>query len=143
MSSSSFDPYYKWLGIPPVEQPPNHYRLLGISLFERDPDVIQAASDQRMIHLRSFQTGQHSSLSQKLLNETAAAKLCLLKPDRKAQYDATLRSQLAMRTPPAAMATSVPPPIPVASPAPNPVAADYADVDAVTTTAQVPAQETP
>lgn len=143
MSSSSFDPYYKWLGIPPVEQPPNHYRLLGINLFESDPDVIQAASDQRMIHLRSFQTGQHSSLSQKLLNETAAAKLCLLKPDRKAQYDAGLRSQLATRTPPAARAISVPPPIPAPSLAPNPVAADYADVDAVTATAQVPARESP
>ena len=24
-----FDPYHIWLGIPPEEQPPNHYRLLG------------------------------------------------------------------------------------------------------------------
>lgn len=23
-----FDPYHKWLGIPPKDQPPNHYRLL-------------------------------------------------------------------------------------------------------------------
>jgi hypothetical protein len=35
----AFDPYRKWLGIPPEEQPPNHYRLLGIALFEDDPDV--------------------------------------------------------------------------------------------------------
>ena len=28
--AANFDPYYKWLGIPPEEQPPNHYRLLGI-----------------------------------------------------------------------------------------------------------------
>jgi hypothetical protein len=144
MSSSTFDAYYKWLGIPPAEQPPNHYRLLGINLFESDPDVVQAASDQRMIHLRSFQTGQHSALSQKLLNETAAAKLCLLKPDRKAQYDAGLREQLAMRAPPAAPGMSVPPPIPTAgSPVSNPVAADFADVDAVTATARIAAQETP
>jgi hypothetical protein len=143
MSSSSFDPYYKWLGIPPAEQPPNHYRLLGINPFESDPDVIQAASDQRMIHLRSFQTGQHSSLSQKLLNETAAAKLCLLKPERKAQYDARLQSQLAMQAPPAAPVASIPPPIPTHGPVSTPVAADYADVDAVTATAQVSAQEAP
>ena len=93
--SLSFDPYHKWLGIPPPEQPPHHYRLLGISLFEADPDVIEAAADQRMIHLRSFQAGQHSALSQRLLNETAAAKLCLLRPDRKAKYDEILRQQLA------------------------------------------------
>ena len=32
--SAPFDPYYRWLGIPPGEQPPNHYRLLGVQLFE-------------------------------------------------------------------------------------------------------------
>ena len=25
-----FDPYHRWLGIPPEEQPADHYRLLGI-----------------------------------------------------------------------------------------------------------------
>ena len=46
----SFDPYYKWLGIPPAEQPPNHYRLLGVTLFESDLDVIANAADQRIGH---------------------------------------------------------------------------------------------
>ena len=46
----SFDPYHKWLAIPPEEQPPNHYRLLGVSPFESDPDVIENAADQRMAH---------------------------------------------------------------------------------------------
>ena len=72
--ASGFDPYYKWLGIPPEEQPPNHYRLLGLRLFESDPEVIESASDQRMAHLRTYQTGQYSALSQKLLNEVAGAK---------------------------------------------------------------------
>ncbi len=109
--AAAFDPYYKWLGIPPGEQPPNHYRLLGISLFESDHDVIEAAADQRMIHLRSFQTGQNAELSQKLLNEVAAAKLCLLRPERRASYDEALRRRLA---PPAASRppASVPPPLP-------------------------------
>src|SRR5687768_18381170 len=40
-----FDPYHKWLAIPPEEQPPHHYRLLGIKLFESDPDVIESAAD--------------------------------------------------------------------------------------------------
>ena len=34
--SEAFDPYYRWLGIPPGEQPPDHYRLLGIERFEAD-----------------------------------------------------------------------------------------------------------
>lgn len=94
---SDFDPYYKWLAIPPEEQPPNHYRLLGISLFENDADVIQAAADQRMSHLRTYQSGQHSSLSQKLLNEVAGAKLCLLSAGKKAIYDAILHEDLRLR----------------------------------------------
>lgn len=91
----TFDPYRKWLGIPPAEQPPHHYRLLAIGLFEDDPDVIESAADQRMAHLRTFQSGPHSAHSQKLLNEVAAAKLCLLSADRKAEYDGQLRLQMA------------------------------------------------
>ena len=59
--SETFDAYYKWLGIPPDEQPPNHYRLLAIRLFEPDADVIAGAADRQMAHLRSFQSGQHSA----------------------------------------------------------------------------------
>ncbi|HVA50240.1 MAG TPA: family 16 glycoside hydrolase [Pirellulales bacterium] len=90
----TFDAYHKWLGIPPAEQPANHYRLLGIATFEDDPDVIETAADQRMALLRTFQTGQHSALSQKLLNELSAAKLCLLKAEKKAAYDAELRRRI-------------------------------------------------
>jgi serine/threonine-protein kinase len=87
-----FDPYHKWLAITPQEQPPDHYRLLGISRFETDPDVIANAADQRMIHLRGFQTGPHAADSQRLLNEVAAARVTLIDPRRRAGYDALLRS---------------------------------------------------
>lgn len=70
--SKPFDPYYKWLGIPPEEQPPNHYRLLGVRLFEDDPDVIENAADGRMALLRNFQAGANAALSQQLLNALAA-----------------------------------------------------------------------
>jgi hypothetical protein len=90
--SSSFDPYHKWLGIRPQEQPANHYRLLGIGMFESDPDVIDSAADQRTLHVRSFQTGPHAAESQKLLNEIAAA---LLQPAERAAYDEKLRGVLA------------------------------------------------
>ena len=93
--AESFDAYHRWLGIPPKDQPPNHYRLLTLEPFESDPDVIEAAADRQMGHLRTYQTGPHSDLSQKLLNEVAAAKVCLLKPEKKAEYDARLRRDLA------------------------------------------------
>ena len=41
--SEKFDPYHEWLGIPASEQPPNHYRLLGTTLFEANLDVLALA----------------------------------------------------------------------------------------------------
>lgn len=92
--ADSFDPYHKWLGISPKDQPPHHYRLLALELFESDPDVIESAADQRMAHVRTFQAGQNSALSQQILNELSAAKLCLLNPPKKADYDRQLRERL-------------------------------------------------
>lgn len=92
--SEDFDPYRKWLGIPPKDQPPNHYRLLGIPHFEDDPDVIENAATRQMVHIRTYQSGKYSAASQKILNELTAAKLCLLQPDRKREYDFTLRQEL-------------------------------------------------
>ena len=88
-----FDPYHSWLGIPPRHQPPDHYRLLGVQTFETDLDVIANAAGRQMGHVRTYQTGQHSDLSQKILNEIAKAKVCLLNPDKKASYDDRLRSK--------------------------------------------------
>jgi len=90
---AAFDPYHKWLGIPPEDQPPNHYRLLGVALFESDGEVISHAADQRMAHVRSFQTGAHSAHSQAILNEIASARLCLLSEDKKREYDNRLRAE--------------------------------------------------
>jgi hypothetical protein len=91
-----FDPYYQWLGIPPHLQPANHYRLLGVELFESNADVIGVAADRQMAHVRTYQLGEYSDISQELLNELAAAKMCLLLPERKAVYDATLRLTLTL-----------------------------------------------
>ncbi|MFN0022168.1 MAG: hypothetical protein ACKVP0_28295 [Pirellulaceae bacterium] len=93
--SEPFDPYRKWLGIPPKDQPPNHYRLLGIAHFEDDPDVIENAATRQIAHVRTYQSGKHSAESQKLLNELTSAKLCLLQAERKTTYDDKLRAKLA------------------------------------------------
>jgi hypothetical protein len=95
--SEPFDPYYLWLGIPPEESVgggPNHYRLLGLRLFEPNREVISYAVDQRSSHLRSFQAGKRGAESQRLLNEVAAAGVCLLDEDKKRAYDRQLLANL-------------------------------------------------
>lgn len=94
MSSDSFDPYHKWLGIPKNEQPPHHYRLLGIPAFEDDPQVIEGAADRQMAFLRKFQSGEHAADATKLLNEISRVRICLLKPETRSAYDETLKSEL-------------------------------------------------
>jgi hypothetical protein len=95
----AFDPYHKWLGIPPSEQPANHYRLLGVVVFEADADVIDSAANQRMAYLQDMATGPQVDESQRILNEISAARLCLLNPKRRAEYDDQLRQDLAAEQP--------------------------------------------
>jgi hypothetical protein len=92
--SNEFDPYYKWLGIPRNEQPPHFYRLLGIALFEADEEVITIAAEQRILLLQSFQKGEYALISQKLQKKILAIKAYLLDPEKKAEYDTSLRLQL-------------------------------------------------
>lgn len=92
MINPDFDPYYEWLGIPSCEQPPNYYRLLGIDLCE-DNTVIENAADRQMQFVRTFENGENGEASQKLLNEIAAAQICLLDSVAKRQYDETLAQE--------------------------------------------------
>lgn len=119
MTADEFNPYFKWLGIPPEHQPPDIYRLLGIPPFVDDAEVIEHAADQRMMLVKSFQSGQHSDWSQRLLLEVAKAKRCLLTPQSKANYDAVLRQKMAAdavaKTPP----TVAPPLVGPAPPPPH------------------------
>ncbi|MCA8991445.1 MAG: hypothetical protein KDA88_05680 [Planctomycetaceae bacterium] len=95
----SFDAYHKWLGIPPHQQPPHHYRLLGVDPFETDVDVIEAAANQRLAYLQDLATGDQVAESQKLLNEISQARRTLLNPEKKFLYDMELRKQLDAATP--------------------------------------------
>ncbi len=96
---SNFDPYHKWLAIPPAEQPPHHYRLLGVALYETDLDVIEAAADRQMSYIRQCATGPYTKESQKILNELSAARVCLLNPAKKTAYDSELKARLAPAKP--------------------------------------------
>lgn len=97
--SAGFDPYHKLLGIPPEEQPPNHYRLLGLSRkFEDDVEVIENCSNRVMQSLRQHQSGARGSEIAALLNEVSMARRTLLNPEKKAAYDDELRAAEAEAT---------------------------------------------
>ncbi len=89
-----YDAYHLWLGIPPEEQPPSHYRLLGVRLFEQNAEVIRNAADRQRAHVKRLGINQHEQRGQDLLNEIEAAKICLLRPERRAVYDTQLRTEL-------------------------------------------------
>ncbi len=85
-----FDPYHRWLSIPPGEQPPTLYRLLGLSAFEEDAEVIHAAADRQMAYLRTLSSGANAEAAQRLLNEVSGARVTLTGAG-KGNYDAVLR----------------------------------------------------
>ncbi len=133
--SKEFDPYYKWLGIPPKDQPPHHYRLLGIEVFEPDVEVIDAAANRLMAYLQDLSHGEDAAAAQKILNEISSARVCLLDKKRKTDYDTRLKAKtqpqrrLAKAAPvavasPASQAPKPPPPpatTPAIAPPPSPV----------------------
>ena len=94
----------EWLDIPLKDQPPNHYQLLGIKLFEADLEVIKSAAHQQMERVQSFRTDENSELLKNMLKKIATARVCLLNPAGKVEYDSSLR--LILQSP------SVPPPSP-------------------------------
>jgi len=108
--NDTFNPYEKWLGIPPDEQPADYYRLLVIERFESDIATIARAADARMVHIRTFQTGPRGALTQKLLNEISAARICLTDDESRDQYDRQLRGE------PVEVNVDVAPPTPTVDP---------------------------
>jgi len=62
---------------------PSHYRLLGLALFEADPDVLANAADKQMATSGRSKRPTFCPLSEDL-NEIAAARICLLNAAKKA-----------------------------------------------------------
>ncbi|MEO0528939.1 MAG: FHA domain-containing protein [Planctomycetota bacterium] len=123
------DAYHKLLGIPPDEQPPNHYRLLAIEPFETDSEVISNAARARCQFLRSISL-KVPEVSEPLLNEIMAAKVCLLDPETRDEYDRYLRAALPAATGPA-VAAAVADGDPVGSRAAVPLAATDAEESSI------------
>ena len=102
--SGDFDPHIEWLGIPPKDQPPNYYQLLGIKLFEADLNLITRAANERMRLVESFRSDDNSLLLKIILKNIVAAKVCLLEPIGKTEYDKSLR--LIVQSPPSSTTTT-------------------------------------
>ncbi len=117
----ALDPYHSWLGIRPEEQPPTLYRLLGLAPFEDNADVIDSAADRQMAHVRTFQSGKHALLSQRLLAEIAAARICLVDPAKRAEYNSQIRAKMVVPLARAAVAMAETSPLPELAIAPPPV----------------------
>lgn len=91
--TETFDPYYKWLGIKPEEQK-NYYRLLGLNLFESDSDVIENLADQKIAAIRNYQL-KYPKEATIILNQLTKAKVILLDPVKKKEYDLRLQKSLS------------------------------------------------
>jgi len=111
--SDEFDPYREWLGIAPDEHPVDHYRLLGLERFEDDPTLIHQAADTRMNEVRLHQTGPRGRHTQQLLNEIAAARVCLVDVANKQAYDSQLTNGVTAATQVGGVSSAqIPPPAP-------------------------------
>ena len=92
---SGFDPYLVWLDIPPHERPATYYRLLGLRPLESDPQVISGSAQRVIAHVARFQQSEHAAACTQLLSELAAARDCLLHPQRKLAYDSGISQSVS------------------------------------------------
>jgi hypothetical protein len=119
-----------WLGLPPGEWPPDHYRLLGLTPGESDAALIEQRVHERLDSVRGYQM-MHPEQATEAMNRLAQAFVCLTDPVSKKAYDTALLGE----APPTAQATAV---------APRPEAVDeldwlYSDPPAARTEPPLPA----
>ena len=98
--AAGFDPYHRWLSIPPLEQLPTHYRLLGLQPFEASFEVIENAAERQIAHVRSFLDTPLRPYAVNLISELDVARKCLLDSEAKAAYDACLEQRASYQADP-------------------------------------------
>ncbi|MEZ6108990.1 MAG: hypothetical protein R3B96_23645 [Pirellulaceae bacterium] len=91
--ANEFDPYYEWFGIPTDHQPPHDYRLVGVSPFERDPDVIATAAQIRLSFLGRQMQSPRGEQAKRLKSEVNLALERLLDPQERSAYERLLSEQ--------------------------------------------------
>jgi hypothetical protein len=86
-----FDPLDTWFDISPDEQPPDHYKLLGIERFETDPQAIADGYEARIQHLDQQLNGLYGADAEQLKVRVGQAYGVLKDGAKRAKYDASLR----------------------------------------------------
>src|SRR5689334_21814106 len=100
----NYDLICSWLGLPPGEWPPDHYRLLGLEPGEDNAELIEQRVHQRLDSVRCYQM-MHPEQATEAMNRLAQAFVCLMEPTAKKAYDAALTGAAALpETPPAPVA---------------------------------------
>src|SRR5205814_1727590 len=112
-----------WLGLPPGDWPPDHYRLLDVPPNEADAARIEHQVHQRLEAVRRYQL-LHPELVTEAMNRLAQAYVCLTDPEARRAYDAARSGRPAPNgakppAPPRPVRSTV---TPMPAPAPLPVA---------------------
>ena len=96
--AEAFDPYHIWLAIPPRI---SLRTTIGCSAFRHSRPIPTCWRAPRTSDgaCPLIPAGKHSADSQKLLNELAAARLCLLSSEKRQAYDRVLKAKLAAEKP--------------------------------------------
>jgi len=92
-AAREFDPYHEWLGIAPHEYPITYYRLLGLADFESNPAAINNAADRQLAFLKSVRTGPRGAMAEQLMQEVTKARLLLLAPGERDEYNRALYAE--------------------------------------------------
>ncbi len=85
------DVYQQWLGIPPEEQPPDFYRLLGLARWESDAQLVSAAAQRRLAKVKQKATRQHLAVAQKLVRQIVRARATLMDARLRSEYNQRLQ----------------------------------------------------
>jgi hypothetical protein len=96
------DLYQEWLGVEPGRRPPDHYALLLLPRFRDDMDAVESGARRQMDRLDKYALHPDRELRdavQRMMNEVARARVCLVNPARKKEYDKSLAAQLGLSPP--------------------------------------------
>ncbi len=100
--------YHRILNLSKDVTAPDAYQLLGLKRFESDPKIIKKAAMDRTGLLQVMQNAENYDEVKRLEREVGEAMVCLSNPQRKAEYDQSLREAVPSMEPPP------PPPKPAA-----------------------------
>lgn len=95
MDEATIDPYTQFLGLPPGPRPPSYYELLGLEMFCSHHERINQAVRKQFRIIKPFQDHperRSRETIQDIMNEIATARVVLVDPERKEDYDLALAS---------------------------------------------------